>query len=405
MSSIKCEIESKSDFLTGMYLTVRIPDGDVDENALLTIQEDCPSFILPFNYKSVNGQTEFTYKVGSLSKLQYFYGEVSHAEYVSLWSGLLSPLFECRDWFMNSRCFVLSAEYLYYDKNKKTVAYVYIPAVSGCSGGEAFNEMAIEVAKSIKVSDPVLENKVLRSIINDFNPNEFLKMLLKHTEQKTAEIPKEPVLAEEHSEAISEDIPTTFDISPEKVSEAQTEYSSEKKKTRESKGIKIFSSGKKKNGEAKRNGYKNTIPNTLYVPPVTPPFAPPYAKSVEESDCTQETRAIMSGTGLRSVGRAHLPQLIEVDITEGGIFTVGRHDVNVGRKQSNFEFDVKTKAVSRRHAAIERDGQTYKIVDLSSSAGTFVDDRKLPPNTPTQLTAGCRVSFGNMGADYVWENS
>lgn len=386
MSKITCKIDAKCDFLTGMYLTTRIPDADVDENALLTIQEDCPEFILPFNYRNVNGQTEFTFKVGNLSKLQYFYGEIPYAEYVALWKSLLSPLLECTDWFMSPDCFVLDTDYLYYDKNKNMITYVYVPNLNGCSGYDSFNEMAIEVAKSIKVSDPVLENKVLRSIINDFNPGDFLKMLLDYTNQK------EPVITMYQS--MADDAAQTDDV---QVSAAQNSSDVFEKKSQSMGGFRMFRrSGKRKN-ETKRNGFKNILPGN--IPPASPP------KFADVVSITQETKSLISGTGLRYIGRMEFPQMIEVDISDGDIFTIGRHDVNAGKKQSNFEFDAKTKAISRRHAAIERDGEIYRIVDLSSSAGTFVNDKKLPPNTPAVLKTDYRVSFGNLGADYVWNIS
>ena len=77
--------------------------------------------------------------------------------------------------------------------------------------------------------------------------------------------------------------------------------------------------------------------------------------------------------------------------------------MSIGQKQCDFEFERSTKAVSRRHAAIERGVDGYGIVDLASSAGTFINGQKIPPNTPVKLDKGCRVSFGSSGADYVWD--
>jgi len=376
LSNINYKIESKSDFLTGTYLTVCIPENDLDENALYTIQTDCPEFILPFNYKCTNGQVEFTYKVGSLCKLQYFYGEISHAEYITIWRSLLSPLLECGDWYMNPCSFVLNTEYLYYDKNTKTIVYIYIPSIGGCSGYDTFNDMAVEMAKNMTVSDPVLENKVLRSIVNDFNPGDFLKMLTEHAMTCT------PVTSIEYADEVLKEI-----------NELTVSDSSDSVK--ENEGFRMFSGKNRKKEEAKRNGYKNTLPISLPVATTETPQ--------QVSDITQETKVIMSGQGFRCVGRPHLPQVIEVTIAEGGVFTIGRFDASVGKKQSNFEFDKKTKAVSRRHAVVERKDNIYQIIDLSSSAGTFLNDKKLLPNTPYELTAGSRVSFGNLGVDYVWE--
>lgn len=101
---------------------------------------------------------------------------------------------------------------------------------------------------------------------------------------------------------------------------------------------------------------------------------------------------------------ALLPRVIPVELPCGGTLTIGRFDVSVGHKQSGFEFDRKTKAVSRRHAMIERqpDG-SYMLSDRGSRAGTFVNGQRLQPNAPCRLQRGARVSFGNGGADYLWE--
>ena len=79
-------------------------------------------------------------------------------------------------------------------------------------------------------------------------------------------------------------------------------------------------------------------------------------------------------------------------------------DSTVYEYTPDFEFDKKTKAVSRRHAVIERQADgSYALVDLSSSAGTFVDGQRLTANVPQVLHRGARVAFGTAGADYVWE--
>ena len=88
----------------------------------------------------------------------------------------------------------------------------------------------------------------------------------------------------------------------------------------------------------------------------------------------------------------------------GQAFTIGRFDVSVGHQQSDYEFDKQTKAVSRHHAAIEREQDgCYTLVDLDSKAGTFLNGERLTPNVPVPLTRGSRVSFGTGGADYIWE--
>ena len=130
---------------------------------------------------------------------------------------------------------------------------------------------------------------------------------------------------------------------------------------------------------------------------------PDYGQQEEPSDLTQIIAAAHDGARLRFIGRAALPEGIDIQIAVGEVFSIGRFDASVGKQQSSFEFDKKTKAVSRRHAVVERGADGYTIVDLASSAGTFINGQKLPPNTPCEVKRGCYVSFGNSGADYIWE--
>ena len=423
------EIQSRSDFLTGTYLVARIPENELDQNALNTIQADCPDFILPFHYKNADGQIEFVYKVGTLCKLHYFSGDLTPREYAKLWQSLLKPLLKCGDWFMNPCSFLIKSEYLYYDKNKKAVRYVYIPTAYGCSGHDAFYEMAVEVSKMMMVSDAVLENKALRAIIKDFNPVEFLQMINDHvaedsevinaasadTGYEKREIKQEikaEILEEDKNEAAYSPNMEVLEVneSPAALKDTAEDIiidipSQQRKKEKEFGGYRFFGSRSKRrrafinsspdkaafsNGSEQENvGRRDSLPIVNRQPDMI--------------DITQNVPVISNGPGLRFVGRANLPPSIQVLIAEGEIFTIGRFDANIGKKQSSFEFDKKTKAVSRRHAVIEKSANEYRIIDLSSSAGTYVNDKKVPPNTPINLETGCRVSFGNSGADYVWE--
>jgi len=271
---------------------------------------------------------------------------------------------------------------------------VYIPSVAGCSGFEAFYEMAVEVSKMITVSDAVLENKILRAIIKDFNPIEFLQMLSSH-------VSKELPVCETHPTEKSS-IPLHY--KNEEESDILPDPETGQTRTgREPGGYKLFS-GKSKRNQIVQKDIQQEIVTRSDVEPVMQ-STQTAVKKAEMIDTTQSTSILSNNPELRYIGHAHLPPSIQVKITEGEIFTIGRFDAAVGKKQSSFEFDKKTKAVSRRHAAIERDIEGFKIVDLSSSAGTFVNNKKLPPNTPYGLETGSRVSFGNSGADYVWEIS
>lgn len=52
--------------------------------------------------------------------------------------------------------------------------------------------------------------------------------------------------------------------------------------------------------------------------------------------------------------------------------------------------------VSRRHAIIAAHASGFTLQDLSSANGTFVNGRRLPPETPTPVRHGDEIKFGTL---------
>jgi len=298
--------------------------------------------------------------------------------------------------------------------------------------------MSREISKFRTVSDSGLQNKILRCITEEFCPAQFLAMLEDYISQGALSSSREEAPGGQDKMRTREQSAPKAEKQNAEEEEIVIALDQETKgsielpiriKEKEPGGFRIFGGKNRRKKEPGHNAYKNVAPEAKAVPEAnvvpevkvapeakTTPEAVPLNESVksyrpfnlkkaETVGLTQSDSDMVNETGLKYVGRAHLPEVIEINITEGELFTVGRFDSAVGKPQSSFEFDKKTRAVSRRHAVIERDIEGYKIIDLSSSAGTYINDRKLPPNTPYILEAGCRVSFGNSGADYIWEVS
>ena len=139
------------------------------------------------------------------------------------------------------------------------------------------------------------------------------------------------------------------------------------------------------------------------VQPMQQPMYAPPAQGMYDDGATQIDLRETGGPKFRYVGNGAHPGMISVPIAPGGMFTIGRFDPASGPGQSSFEFTKDTKAVSRRHAVVERHAEGFMLIDLNSSAGTFINGQKIPPNTPCRLEKGSRISFGYSGADYTWE--
>lgn len=432
------EIQSKSDFQVGATLTVRLPEEDLDLKALRTIQFERPGFLLPFRYRFVDGEVELVYQIGNHSKIAYLSGNRSPSEYADMWFGLMQPLLDCGDWFMQPESFVLLPDYIYCYKSIHAIRFIYIPSLRPCSDAQSLKVLVTEIAKMNHVTDVNLENKVIWAL-QDFNIHSFLQLIKENSAGKlmsTQELGRQAVPMPAN-EAVVQAVPHTpqpveaQDMDPKDQEKSmparqenagldddiQIQFSSGEKpeKERKVKGG-FFGFRREKEKKAKDLGKRQNkkvahqdIIGGAAAQPYQPQRSTPSPVNVfdhpfDDSDnVTQLDMADDGGTGFRYVGSGEFPPLILPCLEMNEIFTIGRFDESVGVRQSSFEFPKKTKAVSRRHAAVERRADGYYIVDLASSAGTFLNGHKLPPNAPFKLESGSRVSFGFSGADYVWE--
>lgn len=433
-------IESKND-LSGAMLVIRFPEEDLDKKALYTIENDQPPFLVPFSYRSVDGMAECTYRLGSRSKLQYRFGSHTVPDYVNFWTQVLQPLLDCDDWFLKPFSFILDRRYLYADKSG-AVSYLYVPSLRDCESFETLRALVMELSQQNSVTDAALENKVLRAIMQDFQPKSFLDML-RTVEEPAKVVEKAP--PQEENRHLPEDIHLPENLRPREPAPPQPEPPAAPKtpamddneirinlnggkKTKPAKEHKPLFGGKKekpaKEKPAKERkpffGVKKDVPNEVILgaaaeTPAPAVYEPParVARQAVQPAVSYDSETLDGATQLddgeeggvcrlRLVGEPGMPREIVVDIQPGRAFTIGRFDVSVGQKQSDFEFDKSTKAVSRRHAAIEREESGYFVVDLASSAGTFVDGVRLTPNVPQAIVNGSRISFGTSGADYTW---
>ena len=59
---MKIEIQEQVG-MTGAVVVIRFPENELDENALYTIKDDMPDFLVPFGYRIIDGMVECTYQL------------------------------------------------------------------------------------------------------------------------------------------------------------------------------------------------------------------------------------------------------------------------------------------------------------------------------------------------------
>jgi hypothetical protein len=82
---------------------------------------------------------------------------------------------------------------------------------------------------------------------------------------------------------------------------------------------------------------------------------------------------------------------------DGGVYLLDEDQVVIGRSHdAGVQLGCRpgSGTVSRRHAVVAREGGVYRLTDLGSANGTYVEGVRLEPQQPTALVDGCTVSFG-----------
>src|ERR1044071_9455742 len=87
--------------------------------------------------------------------------------------------------------------------------------------------------------------------------------------------------------------------------------------------------------------------------------------------------------------------------TEGTTFALTEAEISIGREPSNM-ICVNDHSVSRRHCVIRREGESFKIVDLESYNGTFVN---AVPVGEQPLSHGDQIAVGSVRFVFLSQES
>lgn len=412
------QIQRETSIRAGETIIIRIPDDQIDKNAFLTIQHEKPHFLLPFTTKQVDNEIVMTYTLEKAVKLSFRLGGIDRRNHIDAFIDLLKVLVEdCDDWFMKFNSFVLETDYLY--EAEGNIKLLYVPTITPYSGLSQLNQLVSDLFRACKMNDLNLENRILREM-QDFQPAQMLRSLREYGQSAKAPIaspvppeasalppvasPAQPKVAAPNAvpptptpAPAAHIVSTPPSDEPKHSGDIQIQFTSptkdkgKKKEGKEKKANSLFGGfGKKKTPE--------TIEPTPHMPNALPSMAPTAGMDSDVTEIvgneTQQARFIYIGT------QSH-DRCIPLAIGASQVFTIGRVDATVGRKQCDFEFHNKTHAVSRRHAAVERKEDGYYITDLGSSAGTYQNNQRLMAGS-YRIQEGDKISFGNAGADYLF---
>lgn len=150
-------------------------------------------------------------------------------------------------------------------------------------------------------------------------------------------------------------------------------------------------------------------PKGAKKPPAPPPASVPHAPDRPSRssgsmpppvmDVTAPVPSLMADDRTSPVPQVAMPTALLIVETSrhqpaiGRTVSITHAPFGLGRKQRDLNFD-NDDNVSRDHAEITYSDGVFYLVDRSSTHGTFLDERRLTPNTPTPLREGNRIRLG-----------
>lgn len=84
-------------------------------------------------------------------------------------------------------------------------------------------------------------------------------------------------------------------------------------------------------------------------------------------------------------------------IVGNAVFSIGRR----GSAHPDYDLLLTSKLVSRHHADIISRGSRFFLVDSNSKNGTFLNGRRIPPQTEIELTSGAKLFFADTAFTFV----
>lgn len=90
------------------------------------------------------------------------------------------------------------------------------------------------------------------------------------------------------------------------------------------------------------------------------------------------------------------PSAVLQSLEDGQRYILDKDCVVFGKDASSADYVLPNDTISRAHAEITRRSGGYYVTDLGSTNGTYINSRKLPKNTPIEVTNGDTVKLSNV---------
>lgn len=375
-------------------------DMTLDTMAYRALNGDRPPFLVPYVIDNINGEVILSYNIDERMSLEKLSKEFSATELFRVYKSIIESLIQCGDWCFNNTNFCQNTNYIFVDWPSQTVKFIYAPVREYTQDVSVTKKMLLQLLNNCQDVSNLDLMKFYRYFSGDQFSFQSFKNLL-----DTIEIPlRDPSEQSIHNLGTQQPPPpqpvtlqqqTPPPLPPPPPMPSMQEFvmpPEPKQQEEKSKGFfKMFGKKNKKNsGEIYLydDGQKpQSAMNKISRPQKLP-----------DNFNNMQSDAMLTLVA-PNVNFPRLEYQIPLVLINNK-FSLGRQDKGNKPKESDYEFDVSIKSISRKHATIVRENDVYYLVDFNSSNGTFLNDERLKRNIQYQLNYNDKISFSKQGIEY-----
>lgn len=169
------------------YLTITFDaEPEFDEISIKALNTETPDFLLPFTMTSSNGVISFRYKLKNFIALEYAADYSSQKkDFIKLFKGLITPMLEGKDWFLDYHYLCIDPRYVYVDRESGKAYFIYVPEKSYANtDDEIFAFLKNVFDKTTIVDDPAFQVQMYKFFGNESITLSSLYETIKNEEGK-----------------------------------------------------------------------------------------------------------------------------------------------------------------------------------------------------------------------------
>lgn len=329
-------------------------------------------YVLPFDVIRKDDKIKLCYNITSKLALNRFLAKnrVSRHDFIKLLSGIARAVLDCGNYLLNGKCFIIDGNFIYVNPATLEIAMAYVPVASGADTELKLKKLAVDLIMHANHAEAGDSDNYLHRILefaksDFFDARSFCNLLDELGNMDTN--PAQP--------------PGESQNTPDRLSATAGKKRSITKSGGESLFKRLF--GNRRTDDSKKlkgGGSSEKAPAGQSA--IAGCASPNDTVFLGSPECGKF--ACLKGE------KDGVPEIIPIAVTEFAI----------GRLEGQVDWVLRNRAVGKVHALITyRDG-AYRLTDLNSRNGTYLNDKRIDSNKEYELRDGDRISFAN--SDYVF---